>query len=177
MLAIVESILRPAHKRGARWRRHLDRLAAHWRRQGAGRGVRLRRLMEAAGRLDEQPARRAEIAYLLGCHALDAGDIPTAVRAFECAYHDDDAYSTACVLVFACLKQEVDPDRPLLDDVVLSWQELRKPKLLEHARERELLTAVTGEAISAPRTALTPAAAFRLVPIRRLQDVCLSTGA
>jgi hypothetical protein len=162
----------PPQKRGRRWRRHLDRLGRAWTLPPERRVRRLIHMLEAATRLDEQPSRRAEVAYLLGCHYADAGEAPRAARMFECAYHDDDAYVTASVLVFACLKRHVRPDRGLLEHALESWRELRQPTLLRWRRERQLLRLA---ALPSPETPAVPdldatLQALRLVPIRRLRD-------
>lgn len=130
--------------------------------------------MEAGGRLDEQPARRAEAAYLLGCHCFDTGDVARAVRMFECAYHDDDDYVTAAVLVFACLMLEVNPEGCVRESLMESWKKLRCPALLSRPRERALLAAVAGKPLPDAVRGLSPEAALAWIPIRRLRDALQS---
>ena len=126
-------------------------------------------MVQAASRLDEQPSRRAEPAYLLGCHFAAAGDFASAARMFQCAFHDDDAYSTACVLVFACLKQQVRPGEEFLDHVLESWGELKRPALLRSERERALLERTGWPAEAAADLPDPLLAALRRVPIARLR--------
>lgn len=135
----------------------------------ARRVVRLERMLAAAGRLDEQPSRRAEVAYLLGCHYADAADFYQAARMFECAFHDDDAYVTASVLVFACLRQQVAPDGDFLNQAVQSWRELRQPRLLGQRRERQLLRVADSPTRARTRPRELVIDALGQVPIRLLR--------
>jgi hypothetical protein len=78
---------------------------------------------------------------MLGCAWLDRGYPERAVRPFQMAYHANPDYPVAMVLAFACMKVNCDTADNVLEQVIGTWQEVRRPALGRKPRERLFLAA------------------------------------
>jgi hypothetical protein len=97
-----------------------------------------RRRSEA--RLRDDP--RCPIArYVLACADFDSGRPASAVRSMMIAHHSDPALQSAALLVFAGLNWIEKRNRPLLDVLVATWEEFRRPQFDRTPREKLLLDA------------------------------------
>lgn len=91
-------------------------------------------------RLQTEP--RCPVArYLLACADFDHGRPATAVRSMMIAHHSDPALESAALLVFAGLNWIEKRHQPLLDVLVATWEEFRRPEFYRTAREKLLLDA------------------------------------
>lgn len=93
-------------------------------------------------RLEEHP--RCPVArFLIGCDAFDQGQPATGVRSMMIAYHADPTLESAALLVFAGLDWIQNRSRPLLDVLVRTWEEFRRPEFDRTPHERFLLDALS----------------------------------
>jgi hypothetical protein len=76
--------------------------------------------------------------YLLGCAYLQEGRPRLAARAFGVAHHADYMLETAALLTFACLKASEGPDSDIVEQMIRTWHEMRKPDL-NRRREDQLI--------------------------------------
>ena len=106
--------------------------------------------------------------YLLGCHCFDRGQRAQAVRHMMIAHHADPALESAALLVFAGLNWVRRRDAALLNVLLDTWEEIRRPGFDRHIHERCLL-----DALAPPREELSGVSplARRLwrLPIRTLR--------
>lgn len=111
------------------WRAGLDRL----------RGLPPEeRYCAARARLAAQP--RCPVAgYLAACHEFDTGRPATAVRRMMVVHHAEPSLESAALLVFAGLNWSGRREHPLLEVLVSTWEEFRRPEFDRTPREQELL--------------------------------------
>jgi hypothetical protein len=88
--------------------------------------------------------------YLTGVELLRAGDTKEAARAFGMAHHADCGLESAALLAFACLKAAPGLDSDVVQQMAVTWHEMREPAIPAHRDERELLTCLEAAA-PAPR--------------------------
>lgn len=89
--------------------------------------------------------------YLLGCSLLRDDRTEEAARAFGMAYHRDCNLQTAALLTFACLKVKSDDSADLIDQILTTWEELRRPNILRRVEDRLLLESLAQTTREAPR--------------------------
>lgn len=77
--------------------------------------------------------------YLLGCSLLRDDRTKEAARAFGMAHHRDCNLQTAALLTFACLKTKSDDATDIIDQILATWEELRRPDVLRRVEDRLLL--------------------------------------
>ncbi len=80
--------------------------------------------------------------YLLGCLYLRQGRTREAARSFGMAHHQNCQLLTAALLTFACLKTQEGQDCDLVEQIVATWHEMKRPPLLQSAEDRRILTCV-----------------------------------
>jgi len=79
--------------------------------------------------------------YVLACADFDRGRPASAVRSMMIAHHSDPALESAALLVFAGLNWIEKRNQPLLEVLVATWEEFRRPEFNRTPRERLLLDA------------------------------------
>lgn len=79
--------------------------------------------------------------YVAGCYLFDHNRPAQAVRSMMIAHHAEPAYESAALLVFAGLNWIAEPQRPLLDVLLGTWDQFRRPQFSRTAAERRLLDA------------------------------------
>lgn len=89
--------------------------------------------------------------YLLAFDRLHRGQIGEAARAFGMAYHQDVSIESAALLTFACLKTNPDLPFDLLDQIVVTWREMRCPLLGESTLDRTLIRYLMERTQDIPR--------------------------
>lgn len=77
--------------------------------------------------------------YLLGFDRLRRGAVRDAARAFGMAYHQDAELESAALLTFACLKAKTDVAFDVLDQIAITWHEMRRPALADRPTDFELI--------------------------------------
>ncbi len=113
------------------WRAGLERL----------RGLASRdRYRVARERLATEP-RCPVSGYLAACHEFDSGRPAMAVRRMMVVHHAEPGLESAALLVFAGLNWSGLRERPLLEVLVSTWEEFRRPEFDRTVREQELLDA------------------------------------
>lgn len=87
---------------------------------------------------------------------FDLGRPATAVRHMMICHHAQPAYESAALLVFAGLNWIAEPHRPLLDVLLGTWEQFRRPAFCRTPAEQTLLDAFTGDRpVPAPCSELT----------------------
>ncbi|MFH1420041.1 MAG: hypothetical protein ABII12_17335 [Planctomycetota bacterium] len=89
--------------------------------------------------------------YLVGCAYLQQCRAKEAARAFGMAHHADWRLETAALLTFACLKTLEGEDSDLIEQIVTTWREMRKPDLTRHREDRFLLDCLASTTRDPPR--------------------------
>ena len=92
--------------------------------------------------------------YLLGCAHLHHSQIRSAARAFGMAHHADCKLESAALLTFACLKAGEGSDSDVVDQIAITWDEMKRPEPLKCREDRLLLECLDTTVGPAPR--LTP---------------------
>ncbi len=92
--------------------------------------------------------------YLAGCAYLQRGRAKEAARAFGMAHHADWRLDSAAMLTFACLKTPEGEDSNLIEQIVTTWREMRKPSLPCHHEDKVLLDCLASTTQNPP--ALSP---------------------
>lgn len=87
----------------------------------------------------EQTPRCPVTRYLAGCEALDAHRPATAVRHMMVAHHSAPEFQSAALLVFAGLSWVEQAERPLLNALLDTWEEFRRPSFDQTAAEQVML--------------------------------------
>lgn len=90
--------------------------------------------------------------FLLGCGQLRSNRVKDAARAFGMAYHQDVEIEAAALLTFACLKARDGAGSDILDQMVMTWREMREPNLAA-AADRHVLATIG--AAAAPKALST----------------------
>jgi hypothetical protein len=83
--------------------------------------------------------------YLLGCAHLRRYETKLAARAFGMAHHADCNLDSAALLTFACLKAAEGPDSDIVEQMVITWQEMKRPQLPRHAQDDLLLECLSAD--------------------------------
>lgn len=78
--------------------------------------------------------------YLAGCYDFDEGRPALGVRSMMIAHHCEPALESAALLVFAGLNW-IERQAPLLEVLLATWDEFRRPQFDRTRRERMLLDA------------------------------------
>jgi hypothetical protein len=92
--------------------------------------------------------------YLLGCARLHENQTRSAARAFGMAHHADWKLESAALLTFACLKAGEGSDSDLVEQIAVTWQEMKRPELLKRREDRLLLECL--DVTVGPAPALSP---------------------
>lgn len=107
--------------------------------------------------------------YLLACDAFDRGRCASGVRSMMIAHHAEPTLESAALLVFAGLNWGKRRETPLLEVLLDTWEEFRRPEFDRKRKERRLL-----DAFAQPHERLDGVSplARRLwrLPIRTLRD-------
>lgn len=107
---------------------------------GAGRAAHLTPdLCEKLEARLSSDARRPIANYLLACDAFDRGHCATGVRRMMIAHHAEPALESAALLVFAGLNWGRRREAPLLEVLLDTWEEFRRPEFDRRRKERRLL--------------------------------------
>lgn len=77
--------------------------------------------------------------YLAGCEAIDAHRPAVAVRHMMIAHHSAPEFQSAALLVFSGLSWVEQTERPLLNTLLDTWEEFRRPTFDQTPGERALL--------------------------------------
>lgn len=77
--------------------------------------------------------------YLCGCAALREYRSKQAARAFGMAHHADCDLETAALLTFACLKASEGESSDIIEQIVVTWQEMNQPDVLRTRADRLML--------------------------------------
>ncbi len=77
--------------------------------------------------------------YLLGAMQLRGGRIREAARSFGMAHHRECNLESAALLTFACLKAREGEDCDLIEQVLTTWVEMRRPDLAASAEDRRAM--------------------------------------
>lgn len=117
-----------------RLRRQVDRRAVEaWiRSTSENRGDAMQALLD-------EPATNACASYLLAAHHLRNGRVKQAAREFGVAHHSDYRLESAALLTFACLKAIEGPESDIVEQIVRTWEEMRRPEIGRSADEKALL--------------------------------------
>lgn len=83
--------------------------------------------------------------YLLGCCQLRSGHVKDAAQCFGMAYHQDVELESAALLTFACLKSRDGAGSDILDQMAITWGEMRKPDLSGSPADRLLMSALDAD--------------------------------
>lgn len=97
---------------------------------------------EAMQRLLGEPGASAAAAYLLAVHQLRGGEVKKAARDFGIAHHGDFHLETAALLTFACLKASEGPESDIVEQIVRTWGEMKRPQIGRSAGEQALLACL-----------------------------------
>ncbi len=92
--------------------------------------------------------------YLNGTTALRTGQTRQAARAFGAAHHGDPNFETAALLTFACLKARDGQDSDILEQIVQTWMEMKRPDLLVRSEDRLIMDAMANA--EGPMPSLSP---------------------
>jgi len=99
------------------------------------RDVRVAALAKALEQTPRCPVTR----YLAGCEAIDANRPALAVQHMMVAHHSAQELQSAALLVFAGLSWVEQTERPLLNTLLDTWEEFRRPAFDQTPGERALL--------------------------------------
>lgn len=97
---------------------------------------------EVMQRLLDEPGPNAAAAYLLAVHHLRSGEVKKAARDFGVAHHGDFRLETAALLTFACLKACEGPASDIVEQIVRTWGEMKRPQIGRSAGEQALLACL-----------------------------------
>lgn len=117
--------------------------------------------------------------YLLGCEEFDAGRPATAVRHWMIAYHASWQLESAAFLVFAGLKLSSPGAPPLLQTLVSTWQEYRRPRWGRYRLERAVFAAFPPPRLRGPKARShadlpkTLEAQLRPIPLQAVRDALI----
>ena len=88
--------------------------------------------------------------YLLGCSHLRAYRMKEAARAFGMAHHGDCNLESAALLTFACLKADDGEGSEIIERVLETWEEMRRPEIGRRIEDREMMQCLSASARDAP---------------------------
>jgi len=89
--------------------------------------------------------------FLLGCALLRQSRAREAARAFGMAHHADFRLQNAALLTFASLKATEGPDSDIIEQIVQTWHEMRRPGLMQTREDRRLLDCLAATTRDPPR--------------------------
>jgi hypothetical protein len=113
-----------------------------WRRaKPGGRAAAMQTL------LNDQPI-NGPASFMLACTLLREGRAREAAREFGAAYHADCNLESAALLTFACLKSKDGLDGDIVQPIVQTWREMKRPDLFANWEDRSVLSAL--EVVSDP---------------------------
>jgi len=107
--------------------------------------------------------------YLAACCEFDRGRAAVAVRHMMIAHHAEPALESAALLVFAGLSWVEQLHRPLVDVLVETWEEFRRPQFDRTRKERLLLDALAPAEPGPQRVSPLARALWRL-PLETLRS-------
>ena len=88
--------------------------------------------------------------YLLGCSHLRAYRMKEAARAFGMAHHGDCNLESAALLTFACLKAEDGEGSEIIERILETWEEMRRPEICRRIEDREIMQCLSATTRDAP---------------------------
>ena len=97
-----------------------------------------KRYAMCCARLEQHP-RCPQAGYLAACYEFDHGRPATAVRRMMIVHHAEPRLESAALLVFSGLNWASKREQPLLDVLVRTWDEFRRPEFDRTMIEQELL--------------------------------------
>ena len=90
--------------------------------------------------------------YLLGCLHLRSCRVKEAARAFGMAHHSDYRLETAALLTFACLKAKEGEGSDIIEQILVTWQEMKRPDVVHRAEDRRMLDCLASTTRDVPTT-------------------------
>lgn len=87
----------------------------------------------------DDAAPNAGASFLLAADHLRHGRVKEASREFGIAYHGDYRLEAAALLTFACLKAREGSESDIVEQIVRTWQEMKRPALGRTRIEQALL--------------------------------------
>lgn len=90
--------------------------------------------------------------YLLGCALLRTSRTKEAARAFGFAHHCDCNLETAALLTFACLKAKEGEGSDIIEQILITWEELGQPDLARRVEDRRMLSCLASTSRDASTT-------------------------
>jgi hypothetical protein len=93
--------------------------------------------------------------YLCGCACLSQYRCKQAARAFGMAHHADSNLETAALLAFACLKASDGEASDLIEQITMTWDEMKRPDVLRWRDDRMVLDCLAATSGPVP-CALSP---------------------
>ncbi len=76
--------------------------------------------------------------FLLGCAQIRMGRIKDAARSFGMAYHFDVDLESAAMMTFACLKSRDGEASDILNQIAVTWDEMKRPNVQASASDRRV---------------------------------------
>jgi hypothetical protein len=149
LAVLVALLLGLSAARAAKQGRAQYRLAIRvWRTtDGSQRLTAMRRLLA-----DEEVSGPAW--YLCGCAALREYRCKEAARAFGMAHHADCNLETAALLTFACLKAGEGENSDIVEQIVITWREMKEFDVSRTKADRQMLACLRDD--DAPSVQLSP---------------------
>ena len=89
--------------------------------------------------------------YLLGCLSLRNNQVKDAARAFGMAHHNDYRLETAALLTFACLKSKEGGGSDIIEQMLITWEEMNRPDFLRNREDRWMLNCLALTTRDAPK--------------------------
>jgi len=80
--------------------------------------------------------------YLCGCAALREYRCKEAARAFGMAHHADCNLETAALLTFACLKASEGETSDIIEQIVVTWREMKELDVSRTGADRQMLACL-----------------------------------
>jgi len=114
-------------------RRRYDRAMRLWLSASPGDRV------EAMTPLLQRPETDGAAWFLHGCTLLQAYRTKEAARAFGMSHHADCEIETAALLSFACLKSADGEDPRIVEQIIATWHQMKRPEMTRRRADRLLL--------------------------------------
>lgn len=114
-------------------RRRLDRAMRRWLSTPPDERA------EAMTPLLQLPEADGAAWYLRGCSLLQAYRTKEAARAFGMSHHADCEIETGALLSFACLKSADGEDPQIVEQIIETWRQMKRPGITRQRADRLLL--------------------------------------
>ncbi len=83
--------------------------------------------------------------FLYGCSRLQAQQVMEAARAFGMAHHRNCNLESAALLTFACLKANEAAASDILEQVLATWNEMKRPDVRHSPEDRQVMDALKSQ--------------------------------